>query len=167
MSATTPDGQSCGSRREDDDDRSDSEVHRFVDERLRRNGQRYTPNRRAVVDAMRAALQPLTVTELLELAPSVAQSSAYRNLVVLEEAEVVERIVTSDDFARYELTHDLSGHHHHMVCSVCGKVVDFELPQAFEADLDKVLQEATGRQGFVVAGHQLDIIGTCANCSID
>ena len=39
---------------------------------------------------------------------TLAQSSTYRNLVVLEEVRVVHRIVTSDDHARYELTEEIT-----------------------------------------------------------
>jgi Fe2+ or Zn2+ uptake regulation protein len=141
-----------------------SELHDLVDDRLRRSGQRYTANRRALVDALSKAPQPLTIVELLENAPSVVQSSAYRNLGVLERAGAVQRIVTGDDFARYELAQALSGHHHHMVCTECGSVVDFELPEAFEVQLDAVLTKAAQEGRFDPADHQLDVIGTCADC---
>lgn len=140
------------------------ELHEVAREQLRRSGQRYTANRRALVDVLGEAPQPLTVVEVLERAPTVVQSSAYRNLALLERAGVVQRIVTTDDFARYELAHAISGHHHHMVCTECGNVVDFELPEAFEDELDAVLQKAARRGRFDPADHQLDVIGTCADC---
>ena len=34
------------------------------------------------------------------------QSSAYRNLAVLEQAGVIRRVITDDDFARFELDED-------------------------------------------------------------
>lgn len=140
------------------------DLHALADERLRHSGQRYTANRRALVEALVSAGTPVTIVELLEYAPSVVQSSAYRNLAVLERAAVVERVVTTDDFARFELAHDLTGHHHHMVCTSCGKVVDFELPAQVEAELDAALAAATAARRFVAEDHQLDVIGTCADC---
>ena len=68
--------------------------------------------------------------------PGLAQSSAYRNLAVLERAGVVHRIVTSDEFARYELAEDLTHHHHHLICSTCGGVTDFEVSDAVEHELE-------------------------------
>lgn len=140
------------------------DLHAVVADRLGRNGQRYTDNRRKLVEALAVAPQPLTVIELLEQAATVVQSSAYRNLAVLERARVVGRIVTSDDFARYELAHDLTAHHHHMVCTSCGSVVDFELPEEFEAQLDSLLEAAAHEGGFEAVDHQLDVLGTCAEC---
>lgn len=58
---------------------------------------------------------PLSIPELLHATGDVAQSSAYRNLSVLERAGVVAKVVTNDEWARYELTEDLTGHHHHLV----------------------------------------------------
>ena len=54
--------------------------------RLHRVGQRLTANRQALLDALTAAARPLTIPEILDRRPDLAQSSVYRNLVVLEEA---------------------------------------------------------------------------------
>ncbi|MEZ5238410.1 MAG: transcriptional repressor [Microthrixaceae bacterium] len=105
-------------------------LHDLADERLRRSGQRYTGNRRALVAALADAPKPVTVAELLSTRLGCAEP-AYRNLAILERADVVERVVTPDDFTRHELAHDLMGHHHHMVCTGCGTVIDFELPEDF------------------------------------
>ena len=56
------------------------------------------------------------------------QSSIYRNLSVLEQAGVVRRVITEDEFARYELTEAFTEHHHHLICSNCGKVEDVTIP---------------------------------------
>ena len=98
------------------------DLHATAASRLRDDGQRYTTQRRALVDLLESVDQPLTIPQLLEHHPGLAQSSAYRNLAVLERAGVVHRIVTSDEFARYELAEDLTHHHHHLICSSCGDV---------------------------------------------
>ena len=94
----------------------------------------------------------------------LAQSSAYRNLVVLEEVGIVTRIVTNDDFARYELAEHLTHHHHHLICSSCGDVTDFALDDKAEAGLDKALHKIADEVGFTVEAHRLDLVGTCSNC---
>lgn len=139
--------------------------HATAADRLRDDGQRYTTQRRALVGLLAAVDQPLTIPQLLERQPGLAQSSAYRNLAVLERAGVVHRIVTSDEFARYELAEDLTHHHHHLICSSCGEVTDFEVPPAVEADLEAALARAARRAGFQVRTHRLDLVGTCARCS--
>ena len=140
-------------------------VHSTAADRLRDEGQRYTTQRRGLVDLLVEVEQPLTIPQLLERQPGLSQSSAYRNLAVLERAGVVHRIAGADGFARYELAEDLTGHHHHLVCSTCGDVVDFEMSDAVERDLDAALHRAARRAGFRVSGHRLDLVGTCASCS--
>jgi Fur family transcriptional regulator, ferric uptake regulator len=141
------------------------DLHSTAASRLRDDGQRYTTQRRALVDLLVTVDQPLTIPQLLERQPGLAQSSAYRNLAVLERAGVVHRIVTSDEFARYELTEDLTHHHHHLICSSCGDVTDFEVSATMEQDLESALTRVARRTGFHVRTHRLDLVGTCARCS--
>ena len=131
--------------------------------RLRRAEQRYTSGRRRVIDALRAGGGPMTIPEILEH-DGLAQSSVYRNLAVLEEVGAVSRIVTTDDFARYELAEDLTEHHHHLICTECGQVSDFSLPDAAEADLDRALGAVASAADFTVETHRLDLVGVCPDC---
>ena len=82
------------------------------------------PTAQSLLDTFTAAPRPLTIPEILDDRPELAQSSVYRNLVVLEEAGVVHRVVGADEFARWELAEDLTGHHHHLICASCGRVED-------------------------------------------
>ena len=134
---------------------------------LRRADQRYTNGRRRLVAALQAGDGPLTITQILAEDDPLAQSSVYRNLTILEEVGAVTRIVTRDDFARYELAEDLTGHHHHLICSTCGDVADFALSSRFEAILDRALNEAAEEVEFSVEAHRLDLVGTCAECVTD
>src|SRR5207237_2323620 len=122
--------------------------------RLRRLGQRLTPRRQSLLEILRSAAHPLTIHEILERGNGLAMSSAYRNLTVLEQAGVVHRMVTGEDFARYELAEELTEHHHHLVCSSCGLVHD--LPSAVDVErlLTAVAEPAT-EQGLAPVPTQL------------
>ena len=141
------------------------DLHRIAAERIRADGQRYTAQRHDLVALLAEVDQPLTIPQLLEHRPGLAQSSAYRNLAVLERAGVVRRIVTTDEFARYELAEDLTHHHHHLICSTCGDVTDFEVSDAVEEELETALAKVARRAGFKVRHHRLDLVGTCPECS--
>lgn len=132
---------------------------------LRRGGQRYTTGRRAVVAALQSGDGPLTINQILEVDGRLAQSSVYRNLTILEEVGAVTRIVTRDDFARYELAERLTEHHHHLICTNCGDVADFALDPRTESRLDRALQHAADRAGFAPDNHRLDLLGTCGSCA--
>lgn len=139
------------------------DLHQTVTRRLREDGQRYTAQRRALVDVFAATDAPLTLPQLLERA-KVAQSSAYRNLGVLERAGVVFRIVTSSDHACWELAEDLTEHHHHLICRSCGDVTDFTMPTEIEQQLGSALADAALDAGFAPSHHRLDLVGRCPQC---
>jgi Fe2+ or Zn2+ uptake regulation protein len=141
------------------------DVDAVIEARLRAAGQRYTDGRRQLVVRLRAAGQPLTIPELLDTAPRLPQSSAYRNLAVLEQAGVVHRIVANGDFACFELAEDLTEHHHHLICARCGSVEDFTAPPSLERSLGETASDIAAETGFTPDRHRLDLIGTCAACS--
>lgn len=142
-----------------------AEVHEAITGLLAHDGQRYTPSRRRLVEVLESAHHPMTIPDILTRAGGMAQSSAYRNLAVLEKAGVVTRVVTADEFGRYELAEHLTGHHHHhLVCTECGTVFDVVVPDELEQQLDEALARLAGRHGFEVTEHRLDLIGRCASC---
>jgi Fe2+ or Zn2+ uptake regulation protein len=140
-------------------------IHDDVAARLRRVGQRYTPARRTLVDALAAADGPLSVVTLQAAAPSLPQSSVYRNLADLEQAGAVARVSGPDDFSRYELAEDLAGHHHHLVCTGCGQVLDFHLSAAAERAMNRAAADAAASAGFSAVAHRLDLLGLCGACA--
>lgn len=141
-----------------------ADLHVTAAGRLREGDQRYTRGRRTLVALLAETDRPLTIAELLDHDADLAQSSAYRNLGVLEEAGVVQRVVTDDEFTRYELTEDLTGHHHHLICRTCGRVEDFTISTKLESSLSRAFERVTAETGFVAEHHRLDLVGTCAGC---
>jgi Fe2+ or Zn2+ uptake regulation protein len=141
------------------------ELHATAGDRLREGEQRYTSSRRALVEALAAADRPSTIPELLGGRPDLAQSSAYRNLTVLEQVGIVRRVVTGGEHARFELAEDLTGHHHHLVCGACGTVEDFTVSAALERSLEAALAKVADGTGFQVDHHRLDLVGTCPRCT--
>ena len=142
----------------------DAEVDDEVAALLRQADQRYTGGRRRLVAVLQTGDGPLTITQILSADPSLPQSSVYRNLTILEEVGAVTRIVTRDDFARYELAEHLTEHHHHLICSTCGDVADFSLDPRAETSLERALRRAAEAAGFDIDTHRLDLLGTCSSC---
>lgn len=141
------------------------ELDRVASGRLRADGQRYTDNRRQLVALLADVEAPVTIPEILDRRPDLAQSSVYRNLSVLERAGVVQRIVTNDEWARYELAETLTEHHHHVICSTCGRVKDFTVSPKLERLIEESLTQVALDAGFVVDHHRLDLVGRCQQCA--
>ena len=149
------------------DFRSDlhSDLHRAVATRLAEHDQQYTANRRTVVDQLHAAGAPISLPDLLAASDSLAQSSAYRCLAVLEEAGIVRRLAHLGDHALFELDEHLTEHHHHLVCEECGAVVDVTLPSEVETAMDQGFDAVASAAGFTAVHHTVDIHGRCRNCT--
>ncbi len=141
------------------------DVHELVGRRLREAEQMYTKGRRELVELLLAFGRPASMPDLLELRPKLTQSSMYRNMTDLETAGVVQKIIGTDERTRFELAEQLIGHHHHLICTECGAVDDFEVPPRTEQTLEADLQRALAGTGFVAHGHRLDVIGVCGRCA--
>jgi Fe2+ or Zn2+ uptake regulation protein len=142
-----------------------SELHVEIGHRLAVSGQRYSPVRRQIVDALASSDRPLSVADLIASVPDLAMSSAYRNLGVLAEVGAVDRVATDDEAARYELAEEVTDrHHHHLVCTVCGLVLDYEPPSELERRVTSDLDDVTQAVGFTPDSHRLDLFGRCAEC---
>lgn len=142
-----------------------TEIHGTVDELLALAGQRYTPVRRATVDALTRAGRPLTMVEIVDAARAkLAQSSVYRTLAILEEAGVVHRLTGPHGLARFELAESLTGHHHHLICTRCGTVEDLPASSRLEKTVALAAAEVTAGTGFKLQGHRLDLVGLCGIC---
>ncbi|WP_426570691.1 Fur family transcriptional regulator [Aquihabitans sp. McL0605] len=140
------------------------DLHPAIASRLDDDGQRYTSGRRKLVEVLEGAGRPLTAAEVL-VEGDLAQSSAYRNLAVLESCGIVNRVAGSDEFARFELAEDLTDHHHHhLICTSCGAVADFTAPDGLERSLDELMAEVARTAGFQADHHRLDLFGRCARC---
>lgn len=141
-----------------------AETHETIREQLRRTRQRYTAGRQHLVDLLLELDRPVTIPELLEAGADQAQSSLYRNLAILEQCGVVRRLASVDDVARYELDEELTEHHHHLVCSACGRIDDITLSEELERSLHRAAGAASREHGYAVETHRLELVGTCGGC---
>lgn len=140
------------------------DLHGVVEQRLRRADQRYTAGRRAIVGLLVSAGHPVSIGDIADELPELPRSSAYRHLTDLEAAGLVRRVAASDEFTRFELAEDLTGHHHHMLCVNCGKVTDVTLPPGFEQGMSAAISQLADVERFQPLSHRLDIFGTCTDC---
>lgn len=139
-------------------------LHGLVEQRLRQISQRYTSGRRAVVELLARAGHPVSIEDIAQRAPRLPRSSAYRHLVDLQQAGVVRRVAANDEYYRFELAEDITEHHHHLLCTRCGRVIDVTPPPAFEHAMAAYLDNLEASEGFLSLDHRLDILGLCSSC---
>jgi Fe2+ or Zn2+ uptake regulation protein len=139
-------------------------LHELVEVRLRRIDLRYTTGRRSIVELLAGVGHPVSISDIAVQLPEVPRSSAYRHLVDLQTAGVIRRIAAKDEFARFELAEDLTEHHHHLLCTRCGRVIDVTPTPAFERTVAKMVEELAAEKRFHPTSHALDIVGHCSDC---
>ena len=125
--------------------------------RLAEIGHRITGPRLAVLRAAAGFPGPFTIEELVSSAPGVGRATVFRTVKLLQETEVICRMVLEDGGVRYELSR--GGHHHHLICNRCGDISEFSDPA-----LDSLIQQTAGARRFALDGHSLELYGRCVRC---
>jgi Fe2+ or Zn2+ uptake regulation protein len=139
-------------------------VHDAVALRLAEVDQRYTPTRRSVIGALAAAGRPVTISEIVAAVPRVPQSTAYRHLALFEDVGVVSRVPGAGKHGRFELAETLAGHHHHLVCTACGKIENMRPSPRLQRALAEAVDAAAEASGYVGTEHRFDLVGLCPDC---
>lgn len=133
--------------------------------RLDKEGYRLTGPRRLVLEEVVSRHAPFTSADLLDAmqnqAPGIGRATVFRTLDLLTRLGVVQRIHADAGGGRCHayMACDTS-HHHHLICSRCGKVADFTEERA----LDALVREIERRTDFRVEGHRLEFVGRCPAC---
>lgn len=95
--------------------------------------------------------------QLSQECPGLSRGTVYRNLKILAQTGALRLIPFQVE--RYD---GRTGPHPHLLCNVCGSVLDLDL--AYEgAQLDEEVERQCGVQ---VERHQLIFYGTCADCQL-
>jgi len=121
-----------------------------------------TAPRRAILELLRLRAHPLSSREIFASLPEglLDLATVYRSLHLLEEMKMVKRFDLGDGVARFELLAEGDdGHHHHLVCTKCSRVV--ELEECFTRELER---EIAVKNGFAAVTHNLEFFGICPSC---
>lgn len=128
---------------------------------IRGHGGRVTTARRALVTALVQARGHVTADDLAALVqkaqPDVHLSTIYRSLDALERIGVVDHVHLGHGRAVYHLADEP---HQHLVCEVCGAVV--EVPDATFAELSDTLRRD---YGFTIRPNHFAVLGRCRACA--
>jgi Fur family ferric uptake transcriptional regulator len=128
---------------------------------LQQHGYRLTRPRRAVVEALLASGGHVSADELVvvvhEYAPNVGRMTVYRTLELLAELGLIRPVYLGSGAAHYVLLE--GGHHHHLVCTGCARVIEFD-----DCGLKEMEQLVAERFQFMVQGHLLEFYGRCQSC---
>jgi Fur family ferric uptake transcriptional regulator len=90
--------------------------------------------------------------------PGIGYATVYRTLRLFAECGIAEQRHFGDGQTRYESA-VVDEHHDHLICTICGKITEFEEPQ-----IEKLQEKVAKQHGFSIDRHRLEIYGRCSDC---
>lgn len=142
-----------------------TELLREVVQKCEEKGINLTSKRKMVLTVLQEHDLPLSAYEIADvLKQSVGESlpimSIYRMLDFLVQEQLAHKLLTVN---KYIACHHICEHHIHsqfLICNVCQKVTEIELPDALVAQLQQNVSEAQ----FTLSSPQLELAGWCYDC---
>jgi Fur family ferric uptake transcriptional regulator len=129
---------------------------------IQEQGLKRTAQRDLILEVFLRTEEHLSSEDLYRLVqredPSIGHTTVYRTLTLLTDAGLAREVRFGDGRAHYEHNYKHQ-HHDHMICSECGKVIEF-----FSAELEAIQDAMAARHKFEITQHLLRIIGICAEC---
>ncbi len=134
---------------------------RRLDTFIARRGLKHSRQRNAIVEAFYSMGGHVPVEALVarvrQQDPRVSLATVYRTMKLLAESGLAVARQFGDGQTRYETARDQ--HHDHLICTGCGRIVEFENERIEEQQL-----RVARRHGFTVESHKLELYGRCPAC---
>ena len=89
----------------------------------------------------------------------ISKATVYRTLPLLVKAGLIKEVIHGEKHLHYEHVHDGEGHHDHLICLKCGKIIEFEEPA-----LRKIEKQICQRNHFRTKKLLFEIYGYCQTC---
>ncbi|GAB6183296.1 Fur family transcriptional regulator [Thermodesulfovibrio hydrogeniphilus] len=138
--------------------------------RFKECGFKWTQARQAIIDILSSKGGHLSAEEIFlevkKTLPGIGLATVYRTLELLKEIGIVREFDFKDGRARYEfIVGKENVEHYHLICRICGKVIDYEIDKSKEKDplleLKKTLSE---KFNFYIERSDIQFFGLCENC---
>lgn len=126
---------------------------------LKAKGIRFTPQRQAILEYLLSTDTHPTAEEIYKQVkirfPGVSLGTIYNTLNMLKEHAFILELPCGDMSSRFDGN---PVNHYHVMCSDCGKVVDFH------SDLIDMDELVAAKTGFDIRTHNLVFYGVCPSC---
>ncbi|WP_337194027.1 Fur family transcriptional regulator [Pontibacillus yanchengensis] len=126
---------------------------------LKENGYKHTKQREVLLDLLENHDQYVSVKQLWanfkEEFPGASYDTAYRNLYKMAELEILES-TTLDGEKHFRFHCETHGHHHHFICTECGKTTPINM-----CPMDNVKENLPNHE---IENHKFEVYGHCPAC---
>lgn len=139
--------------------------------RFRGHGYRITIPREAILGVLSKTSEHLSAEDIYLAVhkehPNIGLTTIYRTLELLVHMGLVFKFDFGDGRARYELSEGPKGkrHHHHLVCTSCGRVIDYTdfIDDEIEL-LSRTERGLSQKFRFKITNHLIQFYGLCDEC---
>ena len=127
---------------------------------IAKEGLKNSRQRETIAQVFFESTEHIRVEELLqrvrEVEPKVSQATVYRTMKLLVDCSLAEARQFQDGQTRYEASDDEGHHHDHLICTKCGKIVEF-----VDERIEELQEEVAASHGFKVSDHKMELYGIC------
>jgi Fur family ferric uptake transcriptional regulator len=126
---------------------------------LKKQGFKATPGRLEILSIMAKYRVPLSAEDISAKmkAPKINRATVYRTLSSLAIAGIIKQVHIHKGSEHFELN---DTHHHHIVCTGCGTIEDFD-----DCRVDKTVRDLLTHSSFRrINSHSLELFGICKKC---
>ena len=139
--------------------------------RFRGCGYRLTMPREAILEVLSKTSRHLSAEDIFlavhKVYPAIGLTTIYRTLEILVQMGLVAKFDFGDKRARYELVEGTKGfrHHHHLVCTECGRIIDYTdfIDEEIEL-LGRTEKGLSKKFNFKITNHIFQFYGLCDKC---
>lgn len=134
---------------------------------------RLTIPRTAILDLMSRTSRHMSAKEihasLYRTNPSLGLTTVYRTLDLLNRMNLIQKIALGDGQIRYEYKGgEKEDHHHHLICTNCGRIIDYTEFEEEELTLVRKTEEKLEKKyRFQIIDHNIEFYGLCEKCRPD
>ncbi|MCY3728242.1 MAG: Fur family transcriptional regulator [Nitrospira sp.] len=143
----------------------------ILKQHLSKNGLKLTRQRENIL-ATFLKMEHVTAEQMYRLLsrkdPHIGLATVYRTLKLLCETGLAQEQHFGSQTQFDNVAH--KGHHDHLICTVCDKIIEFE-----NCQIEELQDEVARTNGFTIRTHKLELYGTpmqlpngdCKNCGKD
>jgi Fur family transcriptional regulator, ferric uptake regulator len=143
---------------------------RRTPDRLKNHCARWTGPRDEVFNVLVGTQEHLSAMDIFARlrpsSPEIGLTTVYRTIELLETAGLVRKVPGHGAEARFEYRRgDREDHHHHLICTACGRIVNYRDFETEELSLVQRTEERLARKhGFLIRDHNIEFLGLCRDC---
>ena len=121
---------------------------------------KHTKQREAILEAFLSEHRHISSEDLYQRVrvdhPQIGYTTVYRTVKLLCDAGLAQE-TSFEGITRYEIAHE---HHDHLVCTRCGKIIEFQC-EMIEAAQEQIAK----RYRFRILRHRHELYGHCEDCA--